>query len=110
MKLKLPSGEEIKLPDFDSLKQRLTLVNELISKHDEIIMDNMDSSQVKFFLNGCSNYILWFIDKEDKRGDNSIIHRKKSIKMNGYDKNNIPFTDLSMEELIKYGIEDSLEY
>lgn len=109
MKLKLPSGEEIKLPDFDSLKQRLTLVKELISKHDEIIMDNVDSSQVKFFLNGCSNYIIWFKDKEDKRGDNSIIHRKKSIKMNGYDKKNIPFTDLSMEELIKYGIEDSLE-
>lgn len=109
MKLKLPSGEEIKLPDFDNLKERLTLVDELISKHDEIIMDNMDSSQVKFFLNGCSNYIIWHIDKEDKRGDNSIIHRDKNKKLNGYDKKNIPFTDLSMEELIKYGIEDSLE-
>lgn len=110
MKIKLPDGSKIKLPDDNTLDERMDIVSRLLLEQDDMILENYSSKQVEFFLNGCSNYLVWYIEGTyDKDRDSVIIHREKHGKMNKYDKNNILFSNLSQEDKIRYGIEDELE-
>ena len=110
MKIKLPDGSKIKLPDDNTMTDRIEIVERLLLEQDEMILENYSSQQVKYFLEGCSNYIIWYIEGQwTKEKDGDIIHKDKHLKINKYDKKNIPFSMLSMEDKIRYGIEDNGE-
>lgn len=105
MKLQLPSGEKIDLPNHTHLEKRLFLVDELIKKHEDSIIDNPLSPKTVYFLNGLSNYLVWFKEEEMiNKHDKEVLSREKTTKMNKYDPHNIPFTSLGIDEAVQYGI------
>lgn len=110
MKLKLPDGEKIELSRDNDIKKRMEFVNNILLKFEEFIIDNYDTKQVNYFLEGCANYLVWC--KEDgtmRVHDGTILQRKKTLKMENYDKDEIPFSTLSQADSYKYGLEETEE-
>lgn len=107
MKLQLPNGNRVELPKHETLNDVMRVVNRLLKEFDDTLLDNPTSPKVIYFLNGLSNYIVWFKDEEMKnKHDKEVLSREKTSKMTKYDPHNIPFTSLGIEESAKYGIID----
>lgn len=80
-------------------------VEKLVNDFDNYIADNPSSSKNVYFLNGLSNYLVWFKDIElVNKHDKEVLSRDKMSKMSKYDSNSIPFSSLSLDESVKYGI------
>ena len=80
-------------------------VERLIKDFDDYIVDNPSSPKNVYFLNGLSNYLVWFKDEENiNKHDKEVLSREKMSKMSKYNSNSIPFSSLSAEEAMKYGI------
>lgn len=111
MKLKLPDGEKVELSRDNDIEKRMKYVKETLDKFEDFIVENYDTKQVKYFLEGCANYLVWCKDEDsDVSHNKKIIQREKTIRLNsGYDKNEIPFSSLSQLELYKYGLEETEE-
>lgn len=97
MKIQLPNGQKIKLDDNLPINEKISLVEDIISKWDEVIICNWDSTSIRYFLDGLSNYLVWHKDEESKKKqDKDVISILKMKKMNGKKKNNtVPFSGLS---------------
>lgn len=111
MKLKLPNGNKISLSPINNVDERILFISGLISQFDDFIVENYDTQQVQYFLEGCSNYIVWC--KDDENGvshDKTILQREKTLKLNKYDKHEIPFSSLTKDDKFKYGLEESEEF
>lgn len=108
MKLKLPDGEKVELSRDNDIDKRMKYVTETLDKFEDFIIENYDTKQVKYFLEGCANYLVWCKEEGTMRAhDGTILQRKRTLKMNNYDKDEIPFSALSNFEAVKYGLEES---
>lgn len=111
MKLKLPNGNKISLSPINNVDERILFISGLISQFDDFIVENYDTQQVQYFLEGCSNYIVWC--KDDENGvshDKKILQAKKTELLSKYNKHEIPFSMLSKSDLTKYNIEDGDDF
>lgn len=107
MNLQLPNGKRISLPNHSNIEERMFEVENLIEEFDVYITDNPISPNIIYFLNGLSNYLVWFKDEDSiNKNDKNVLSRDKMSKMNKYDSNSIPFSSLSPDEQSKYGISE----
>lgn len=108
MNIQLPNGERLAIPDYDDIEQRKNKVVELLEEFDAYIIQSWDSPKVIYFLNGLSNYLVWFKEEElVNKLDKDVLSKTKTKNLNKYDKHNIPFSSLSLEESIKYGLSET---
>lgn len=112
MKLKLPDGNKISLSPINNVDERINFITSIIQQFDDFIVENYDTQQVQYFLEGCSNYIVWC--KDDENGvshDKSILQAKKTELLHKYNKHEIPFSAMSKSDLRKYNmLEESDEF
>lgn len=110
MNLQLPNGDRISLPNHNNIEERMFEVENLIDEFDLYITNNPISPKIIYFLNGLSNYLVWFKDEDSiNKNDKIVLSKEKMSKMNKYDPKNIPFSSLSTEEQFKYGVSETEE-
>lgn len=108
MNLQLPNGDRISLPNHTNIEERMFEVENLIEEFDIYITNNPLSPKIIYFLNGLSNYLVWFKDEDSiNKNDKEVLSKDKMSKMNKYDSNSIPFSSLSPDEQSKYGISET---
>lgn len=105
MKIQLPNDSRIDLPNHKTIEERMCVVDELLKEFDDCLLSNPLSTKNTYFLNGLSNYLVWFKEEEDiKKVDKEILSKGQMSKMNKYDQRMIPFSALSKEDTLEYGI------
>ena len=105
MNIQLPNGERKVLPNHKNIEERMIEVEELLKTYDEYISTSWETTNVSYFLNGLSNYLVWFKEEDEiSKSDKEVLSRRKMTKLSKYDPHNIPFSSLSLEDSIKYGI------
>lgn len=97
MKIQLPNGDRLYLEDNIEFKEKLIKVEDLVDKWSSTIEINWGNNNIKFFLDGLANYLVWHKDSEDKyKEDREVLSIKKVEEMVGKRKGkSIPFASLS---------------
>lgn len=104
MELKLPNGEEVKLDENITITEKLNIVEVLVCEWETYCIENWNNYNVKFFLDGLSNYLVWHKEdrEKDKRGkeDKFILSKKKVEKLTKFKKDSkyVNFSDLNNNE------------
>lgn len=105
MKLKCPDGKEIILDDNLDLSEKFQLITNIANMYDLYIKGNWESSSVKFFLNGLSNYIIYHKELENANTNLDIMSKSRIKKLNKFDKNNVLFSELNLLDQMVLGID-----
>lgn len=109
MIIELPNGNRVELDNDFTIDEKINKVEELIVEFEEHICDGWETTKIKFFLNGLSNYLCWH--KEEKYlQDKDILSKTKDLRMKKYDSKNIVFSSLSKEDKQAIGIYTNDEY
>ena len=97
VKIQLPNGQQHRLDEGLSLKEKIAVVTELTEEWMPVIINNWQNDSVKYFLDSLSNYLNWHkepseVGKEGKE----VLSRKKIEKLVRFKKTSktINFTDL----------------
>ena len=105
MKVILPNGNDIELPDFIELEEKIIKVNELLKEHASTIENNWFEDSVKFFLDSLANYIVWHKEDGESGHDKEVMSRNKTNRM-VRGRKDIPFSNLSQRDTDKLFGED----
>lgn len=109
MIIELPDGNRVELNNDISIDEKLKKVEELILEFENYICDSWETTKIKFFLNGLSNYLCWY--KEEKYShDKEVLSKTKDLRMKKYDDKNILFSNLNKEDRQKIGLYTNEEY
>ena len=111
MIIELPDGERIDLDNDKTIEDKIKCVDNLICKFESAIVEGWESTRIRFFLNGLSNYICWH--KEEKYShDKEVLSKTKDLRMKKYDPKNINFDMLknSDKSIIGLSVEKSYNY
>ena len=104
MNIRLPNGERTSLPQHESIELRLREVEVLILEFENFCIDGNFTQNTIYFLDGLSNYLVWFRENSDNTLDKEVLSKNKLKKMENYDEKNIPFSSLSKEDRIRLGL------
>lgn len=109
MKLKCPDGKEIILDDNLDLSEKFQLIKNIANMYDLYITGNWESSSVKFFLNGLSNYIIYHKELDSSNTNSDIMSKSRIKKLKKFDKNNVLFSELNLFDQVALGIDSENE-
>lgn len=106
MKLTLLNGDVLTLDDSRTIEERLYQVQCVLNLYPNMeLEDNWHNPRVAFLLEGLANYLVWYKEEEDLyKHDKDILSKNKTHKINSYDKGNIPFSSLSVQDQNELGI------
>ncbi|PES54524.1 hypothetical protein [Bacillus thuringiensis] len=106
MKILSPFGDKIELDNSLSLSQKVDKVSELVKEFETEIENNWESTNVRYFLDGLANYLVWHKEEEMKnKEDKEVMSVDKVKQMNSFRGKSTNFTYLSEEEKASLGIE-----
>lgn len=103
MIIELPNGNRVELDNDFTIDDKVRKVEELVLEFEDYICEGWETTRIKFFLNGLSNYLCWH--KEEKYSqDKDILSKTKDLRMKKYDSKNILFSSLNKDEKQSIGI------
>ena len=111
MIIELPNGDRVNLENEKTIEEKIECVEGLIKKFESSIIEGWDSTRIKFFLNGLSNYICWH--KEEKYShDKEVLSKTKDLQMKKYNPKNINFEMLNNtdKKLIGLHVKEEIGY
>jgi len=94
MKIQLPNGQDYILGDNLTIEEKLDITFQLTNEWMAVIENNWNSDDVRYFLDGLSNYLVWHKEPEDDREDKLVMSRNKTNRLHKGSKD-IPFSCLS---------------
>lgn len=106
MKIQLPNGEKVNLEEDMELQNKIEKVSELILEWSDLIEQNWESINIRFFLDGLANYLVWHKEVEDKgKEDKDVLSIRKIEEMTGIRRGKgVPFTSLSKSQKEEMGL------
>lgn len=105
MKVILPNGDNIELPEFIKLEDKVKEVEKLLEEYSAHIESSWFEDSIKFFLDSLANYIIWHKEDGESRHDKEVMSRNKTNRMIRGRKD-IPFSNLSQVDRDKLFGED----
>lgn len=102
----LPSGVKKGLNKNIPMVEKINSVEELTVEWIDAIHSNWNGNNVRFFLDGLANYLVWHKEEEDKnKEDKEILSIKKIEEMSGERKaKSTPFTSLTKAQKENIGL------
>lgn len=95
MKIQLPNGQDFILDESITIEEKLAVTFKLTEEWLTVIEENWENSnEVRFFLDGLSNYLVWHKEPEDNVEDKEVMSRNKTNRLYRGRKD-IPFSCLS---------------
>lgn len=100
VRIQLPNGERIYLDENLDIEERFEIVYKLLEDWEDLIETNWNNTNIIFFLDGLSNYLVWHKEEEDKGSeDKYIMSIKKVEQMIGRRKaSSVPFSSLPISD------------
>jgi hypothetical protein len=106
MKLLLPDKNKIDLPGSITYKERLVIVNEILSKYEDYFVGHWDNHKTVVCLDILANYL----SKAPDFGGDELLSIREQREINRGSKRYVLFSDLPQKEQIALGLLDTLEF
>jgi hypothetical protein len=107
MNIQLPNGQKKILDEHIDIKEKLSVVNELVEEWHSAIIKGWENDSIRFFLDGLANYLVWHKEEDMKnKHDKEVLSIRKIEQMEGMRKSpTIPFSKLSKTRKDSLGLD-----
>ena len=110
MNIQMPDGKKIELEENIGIKEKCEVTRKLIEEYIDYIDRGWETSNVIYFLNGLSNYLVWHKEEGTEYiQDKEVLGKRKTKELSKYKEKNIQFSILSEKDKMFLGLSDMEE-